>query len=146
VSPAVEFRPAQPSDWPPISELLTHAHLPLDGAREHLVGFTLAFRAGELIGTAALERYGCYGLLRSVAVRESERGQGLGVALVQAVLEHARREGLASLVLLTETASGFFPRFGFRPIARSDAPEPVKASVEFTTACADTATVMQLDL
>jgi len=34
----------------------------------------------------------------------------------------------------------------FRPIPRNAAPAPVKASVEFTTACPDSAIVMQLDL
>ena len=72
----VIFRCAQPPDWPALATLLAAANLPLDGAQDHLADFVLAVRDAELIGTAALERYGDYGLLRSVAVIASEHGRG----------------------------------------------------------------------
>lgn len=102
---------------------------------------------GRLAGCAALERYDGVALLRSVAVAEAERGHGLGQALVRQLLGQARQEGLSQIVLLTETAGDFFPRFGFRAINRSEAPGPVLASAEFQTNCCPlSATVMQLDL
>jgi len=143
----LQWRTAQPDDWPTIAGLLQNAGLPLDGAQAHLSGFTLAVRAGQLAGCAALERYGSTALLRSVAVAEAERGRGLGQALVRNLLEQARQEGLRQIVLLTETAGDFFPRFGFRAINRADVPAPLLASAEFQTNCCPlSATVMQLDL
>jgi len=35
----VEFRAAQPADWPQVADLRASAHLPLDGAPEHLPDF-----------------------------------------------------------------------------------------------------------
>jgi amino-acid N-acetyltransferase len=141
------LREALPEDWTNIAGLLQSAGLPLVGAERHLSGFVLAFRGDQLAGCAALERYGSTALLRSVAVAESERGQGLGKTLVQHLLAQARYEGIQNIVLLTETAGDFFPRFGFRVISRTDAPAPALASAEFQTNCCPvSAMVMQLDL
>ena len=142
----IVFRAARESDWHELRALLAGARLPLEGARENLGGFLLAHRDSALIGSACVERYGANGLLRSVAVAESERGKGLGIALIGQVLARAREQRLESLFILTETARGFFPRFGFREVARDDVPEAVKASVEFQSVCPISATVMRLDL
>jgi hypothetical protein len=48
--------------------------------------------------------------------------------------------------LLTETAADWFPRLGYVPMARQGISGPVLRSVEFTTACSETAVVMSRDL
>jgi len=146
MSTPITFRFARSTDWPAISNLLSAANLPLDGAQEHLADFALAVRDEELIGAAALERYGDYGLLRSVAISADERGRGLGAALTQQLIDRARGEGRRGIVLLTTTAADYFPRFGFRPIERADVPPPVQASIEFQSACPQSAVAMLLDL
>jgi len=140
------FRHATAQDWDRISTLLQSANLPLDGVREHLPHFVLALRGGEIVGCAGLERYAETGLLRSVAVREAERGAGLGQELTRRVLDAARESGLKQVVLLTETAREFFPKFGFAEISRADVPAEALASVEFQTACPESATVMKVRL
>ena len=140
------MRRATPHDWPNIAALLLKAHLPLAGAEEHLSDFFLAERDGILIGTAGLERYGNTALLRSVAVAPTERGQGLGQALVQQAIAEAAASGLCQVVLLTTTAADFFPRFGFRTIQRADVPLPAQDSIEFQEACPASATVMSFML
>jgi len=142
----VLFRPAQAQDWPAMSHLLQSAGLPLEGARDHLAHFELAERDGCLIGMAGLEMHAGVGLLRSVAVAEAERGQGVGQALVRHAIARSRLSGLKGLVLLTETAPDFFKRLGFRTISRAFAPEEVKTSAEFQGACPDSAILMRLDL
>lgn len=142
----ITIRPAQAGDWSHVAELLQHARLPLDGAQPHLSNFMLAYRGEQLVGCAGLERYGEAGLLRSVAVSDEARGQGLGRRLVEQVLARARAEGLRRVFLLTETAQDYFPRFGFQPITRAQVPELVKSSAEFTTACGETAMAMALTL
>lgn len=146
MSSTLTFRTARPTDWPAISKLLSAASLPLDGAQAHVADFVLAVRDEQLIGVAALESYGDYGLLRSVAVIADERGHGLGAALTQQLLNRARGAGLRSVVLFTETAQDFFPRFGFVRIERADVPLPVQASIEFQSACPQSAVTMRLDL
>ena len=143
---AVEFRDASSADWTHVAGLLAGAGLPVAGAADHLSHFVLAFSAGTLVACAGMEVYGEYGLLRSVAVAASERGKGLGAAVVGRVLDRARTEGVREAILLTETAPDYFPRFGFEPITRADVPEAVKVSVEFTGACCASAAVLRLRL
>ena len=97
------------------------------------------------MGCAALEVHGDAALLRSVAVAPDRRGEGLGQDLTRAALTLASARGLRRIYLLTETAEGFFPRFGFRRIARDEVPGPVRESVEFRKACPESAAVMVLE-
>jgi phosphinothricin acetyltransferase len=140
----VEFRRARPEDWPVLVRLLSGAGLPVDGAADHLGHFVLGWRQGELVASAGVECYGEAGLLRSVAA--VERGQGLGTEVVRRALDAAYDEGVRTFVLLTTTAAGFFPRFGFRVVARGDVPDTVASSVEFRSACPSSAIAMRLDV
>ena len=140
------MRRATRHDWPEIAALLAAADLPLAGVDEHLPDFFLAFRGDLLVGTSGLERYGDTALLRSVAVASTERGQGLGQALVRQALAHAASLGLRQVVLLTTTAAAFFPRFGFQPINRAEVPLAAQASVEFQEACPASAAALSLVL
>ena len=144
---ATKLRAASTEDLASIRALLSEAHLPLHGVDEGLLsGSTVAFAGGRLVGCAAIERHGPYGLLRSVAVRADLRGTGLGKLLVEERLARARASKLDKLYLLTETAGAFFTRLGFRSISREDAPEAVRASSEFRSICPSTATAMALSL
>lgn len=141
------FRNATLADLAQIENMLLEANLPLDGVKEQITNFLLAFnQKGNLIGTAALEPYGKAALLRSVAVDSSQRGAGLGQGLVSRLLVKARGDEFESVVLLTTTAENYYLRFGFKQINRQEVPAAVKASVEFKSVCPDTAIVMQLDL
>jgi amino-acid N-acetyltransferase len=140
------YRNSTPSDLPDIIALLKSAALILDGVEEIADRFLLTFQDEKLVGCAALESYDETALLRSVAVREAERGSGLGQEIIRRMLDQARDGGFENVVLLTSTAEGFFTRFGFRRITRDDAPDSVKSSVEFRVACPESATVMLLDL
>ena len=143
---AYEIGPAAEGDWPTIADLLTRSKLPLDGLPPHRGTTLVARERGRIIGCAALELHRDGALLRSVAVDPTFRGTGVGTGLTAAALELARRGRARRVYLLTETAGEFFPRFGFVPVARVDVPESVKQSVEFTTACPESATVMVLEL
>jgi nucleoside-diphosphate-sugar epimerase/N-acetylglutamate synthase-like GNAT family acetyltransferase len=138
--------PASGRDLTAFMALLEANKLPRAGVREHAATTLVARRNGRIVGGAAVEIYGTSGLLRSVAVDESRRGEGLGHQLTQAALDLARARGLTTVYLLTTTAAEFFPRFGFREIARDDVDPTVQRSVEFTTACPADAVAMRADL
>ncbi len=142
----IVIRPATPSDAPAVRALLTGAKLPLDGVPDDLRGFLVATHGAEVVGTIGLEPYGEAALLRSAGVRESERGTGIGEALVTSLLARAKSNGVHTLVLLTTTAERWFPRFGFVEIAREEAPPALYASAEFRGACPATAVVMRREL
>lgn len=139
-------RTASPADLPRIEALLTAVSLPVAGVAEHLEGVRVAEESGHLLGVAGLERHGQVALLRSVAVTPSVQGQGVAARLVGEVLDQARHLELEAVYLLTTTAEGYFPRFGFVTVPRSVAPAPLLASREFQDACPQTAILMHLPL
>jgi N-acetylglutamate synthase-like GNAT family acetyltransferase len=142
----LDIRRAASADWDELAELLAAAALPIAGAREHLDSFVIATRGGPIVGSAAVEQYDTAGLLRSVAVAESERGRGTGAQLVERCIADATSAKLSTLVLLTTTADRYFPRFGFETVERDAVPDGVRSSVEFREACPASAIVMRLAL
>ena len=134
----------QPDDTSAVLRLLTDNGLPTDGLLEHLETAVVARVGAHVVACAAMEIYPDGALLRSVAVDGGVRDRGVGQQIVRAALDLAREHGTTGVYLLTTTASGFFPRFGFRHIARADVPAGVQTSVEFTAACPSSATVMAL--
>lgn len=145
-SPQFAIEAARVEDWPGILALLARVQLPPDGLRDHLATALVARSGGAVVGSAALELYADGALLRSLAVEPRLQGRGLGRRLAQAALEKARALGATHVFLLTETAADFFPRFGFRPVERAQVPSGVRQSIEFTSACPDSALAMALRL
>jgi amino-acid N-acetyltransferase len=139
--PAIE--PARPDDASALEQVVAAQGLPLDGLLDHLATTLVARDRGRLVGSAALELYADGALLRSVAVLPEWQRRGLGQALTTAAIRLAAERRSPALYLLTTTAERFFPRFGFEPIARADVPAGVQASIEFTSACPSSATVMR---
>lgn len=88
-----------------------------------------------LVGVIAWERAGGDALVRSFAVEADVRGRGVGTALYRTLEAEARRVGVARLVLLTETAEGFFRRQGFISTPRESLSDEVRATAEFTGLC-----------
>ena len=68
---------------------------------------------GQPVGTGRLLADGHIGRM---AVLAGWRGQGVGAALLQALIDEAGRRGMAQLALSAQThALGFYARFGFLP-------------------------------
>jgi amino-acid N-acetyltransferase len=142
----VSIGPAQRDELPQVLELLEEGGLPPDGLEERLPTILVARLEGRIVGSAAVKLYGSAALLRSVAVRWDLRGTGLGRRLTESAVQISRALGAEEAYLLTETADHFFPRFGFKPIPRSEVPASVRRSVEFTSACPASARAMMLAL
>jgi len=139
--------PARASDLEPLLELLRAAHLPTEGFSDHLSSALVVRTPASIAGCVELEHYGRAALLRSLAVAPSHQGRGIGQRLTAAALESARQRRVASVYLLTMTAADFFARhFGFEPVDRGAVPAAVKESVEFLSACPDSAQAMFLEL
>lgn len=132
----VRIRDARGGELEAVSHLLQAAELPLDGVAEGFPHhYAVACIDERVVAAAGLEPYQAAGLLRSVVVHGSLRGQGVGRALLQALLGRARRLGLERVFLLTTNADAYFRALGFTPAARSEAPADMQVSVEFAGIC-----------
>src|SRR5215204_5568875 len=140
------IEPARPSDASAVIHLVVENGLPADGLSNRMATALVAREGGRIVGTAAVELYPDGALLRSVAVAAERQRHGLGQELTAAAIELARDRGAPAMYLLTTTAERFFPKFGFERITRADVPPGVQTSIEFTSACPSSATVMRKPL
>jgi amino-acid N-acetyltransferase len=62
--------------------------------------------------------------IKSLAVEESNQGQGVGTALVEKCVEEARELGIPTIFCLTYKPS-FFEKCGFAPVDKSKLPRKV---------------------
>jgi amino-acid N-acetyltransferase len=142
----VTYRRTETADWPEIEALLRGARLPVEDAVDHLKHFTVGIARTGLVAVGGFESHGNDALLRSFVVADSARGHGHGGDMLRHVLQDARAAGIGTVYLLTQTAESFFARHGFRPVERSDAPQAIRQTREFTGLCPASARLMAYSL
>jgi amino-acid N-acetyltransferase len=142
----MEVRNARAEDLESILELLKKNQLLLQGVEKHLQDFIVISEDRHLIGCAGLEIYGMVALLRSVAIREDRRRQGLGKSIIEEIFNMARKREIKELFLLTTTAPDFFNKMGFKRIERAKAHPMIQQTEEFSRLCPCSAIVMVREL
>jgi N-acetylglutamate synthase-like GNAT family acetyltransferase len=141
----MKIRSAEPEDIETVRGLLLDAELPTGGLEDQFgASYAVAEDAdGGVVGTAGVERYGRFGLLRSVAVARGARNRGVAALLVRDRMAWAGTEGLDSVYLLTTTAAEYFGRLGFEPVERDELPLEIRESPEFSGICPETSVAMR---
>jgi amino-acid N-acetyltransferase len=135
--------PALADDYEPIKALLMECDLPTqDLTLEHLRHFLILQNEGNLVGVVGLEVRAQFGLLRSLAVQEKLRGQGLGQQLVSHAENHAATNFIQMLYLLTTTADLFFASLRYTETNRQQVPAIIQSTSEFATICPSSAVCM----
>jgi N-acetylglutamate synthase-like GNAT family acetyltransferase len=142
----IQLQPIEEADFGALATVLAENNLlagDLDGTHKRFFAFTDA--SGWRIGVGGLELYGQDALLRSFLTVSCHRGQGLGEQMLEELLAHARRLGIRTVYLFTESAEGFFRHCGFGDADRASAPAAMKASAQFAIHC-NSATFMKRPL
>ena len=140
----ITIAPATAADLAPIKELLTASGLPTAGVDDHWKTFIVARDGDKVVACGGAEAYQFAALIRSVAVAESHRSQGVGRRIVRQLLDRLASRGLREFYLLTTTAEEYFRKRGFKPIDRDEVHPQLLASREFQDACPSTAVCMRL--
>ena len=141
-SPKVRVRAVLPSEHPPLivraasgADVETIATLLDESARAGLTlarsrseleliwgGFLIVERGGEALGCGALDVLTpALAEVRSVAVSSAAGGQGVGRAVVGALVDRAEALGIDTICLLTRVP-GFFARAGFFEVSHETLP------------------------
>lgn len=142
-----KLRRAKSTDWETISALLKESSLPVDDlAPDRLDSFLVAEDGDRLVGLIGLELLGTAGLLRSLVVAKEARRAGLGGKLVGSLEAAAQTAGVTEMWLLTIDAQQFFERHGYQEISRTQAPDAVRSTGEFSELCPDDASLMMKPL
>jgi amino-acid N-acetyltransferase len=146
MSQAPDIRRGSAADLHAVAALLESTGLPTADLRGAELQLWLVEAGDALVGVIALERFGSEALLRSLAVVPERRKLGVGRQLVVRLEEDAGADGVRRLVLLTETAQGFFRRLGYSVIDRSSVGEASSQSAQFRSLCPVSAICMSKTL
>ncbi|MHA1950438.1 MAG: arsenic resistance N-acetyltransferase ArsN2 [Candidatus Thorarchaeota archaeon] len=145
----LKIEAAKKEDYDAVEVLLRKTDLPPDEIELHMENF-LVIRHPEvdrkpelLVGSVGLELYEDSALLRSLAVHPDFQGTGLGSRLVDSIIKVAKGKGITRLFLLTDTAESFFEKRGFMVVTRDQVPDDMKQSIEFTTLCTTSPSMMK---
>lgn len=126
--------------------LLEKNDLPAQDVRSTPDSFYIGYSNGNPIGVGGLEIYESAGLVRSLVVEQTARGNGFGTAIYERLEAKARASGVVTLYLLTTTVPEFFASQGYTEIERSEAPTAIQQTTEFTDLCPTTAICMKKSL
>ena len=83
---------------------------------------------GSLAGIIGSREFKTECLLHFVAVREDERGEGIGTGLVSRVLAYASGRCSSVWVFALPGSEGYFERFGFEPAMTDRVPARIRDS------------------
>ncbi len=97
----------------------------LSSIYEHIRDFWVWEEDGEILGCCALQIvWDDLAEIRSFAVKEGRKGEGIGKALIDACLQEARELGVGKIFSLTYVKD-YFERFGFSVVDKSELPHKV---------------------
>jgi amino-acid N-acetyltransferase len=92
---------------------------------ENVRDYLVAEDDGDVVGCCALHvTWSDLAEVKSLAVREYQRGLGLGSKLVTACLDEAKAIGVPRLFVLTYIPD-YFARFGFHQVEKAELPQKV---------------------
>jgi enamine deaminase RidA (YjgF/YER057c/UK114 family)/N-acetylglutamate synthase-like GNAT family acetyltransferase len=135
----VAIDPETEEDGDAVRVLLERAGLPVRIDADQPVAMRVARVDGRVVACGGFERAGREILVRSIAVEEGRRGQGLGALITRAILAEARASGVEAAWLFTVSSASFFEKLGFARADRAGAAEVVQRSRQAAVhgACAD---------
>ena len=143
----MQITPASIHNETAIKQLLQSCELPFEDINPaHMEHFFIVQNGAQINAIIGLEVCGEFGLLRSLAVTLSLRGNGLGYRLVEHIEAYARSQQISALYLLTTSADQFFGKLDYQVISRSSAPALLQATAEFQSICPDSAICMRKQL
>ncbi|MBU0595301.1 GNAT family N-acetyltransferase [Candidatus Bipolaricaulota bacterium] len=140
----IAFDSACPSDEAAIRELLRASDLPTDDLPPGFFDrFAVARFEGRVVGVAGFEMEEAIAMARSLAVSPAFRKEGIASSLLTAIEERAASRGGSVIYGLTLTAEVFLTTRGYERIERSDAPDEIARTFEFTELCPESAVLMR---
>jgi len=139
----VHLAPAGPHDRQKIKTLLTSCDLPSEDIEPHLSNFVVAKIDDRLVGVIGFEKLEEACLLRSFAVDHDYRSKGIGNELLQQIMSLAQERDIKEAYLLTTTIAESCAKAGFETIDRTNIPEIIQKTEEFSRLCPKTAVCMR---
>ncbi|MCQ6256958.1 arsenic resistance N-acetyltransferase ArsN2 [Pseudomonas sp. Q11] len=130
----------------PLRRALILARLPVDDLNQPGRRFFGFSQQDAQAAFGGVEGEGADRLLRSLVVLDGLRGRGIGAAMLVALEDFAKSEGVERLHLLTDSAAAFFVAQGYQASDRSLAPMSISETAQFKSLCPASATYLSKGL
>lgn len=134
--------PASQNSFSAAIELLKKNKLPTEDINPGTQLFVVE-EDDTVVATVAVEYDYNDALLRSLCVSQDKRNSGIGKELVVFIEHYVRQQGVQNIFLLTSTAVAFFTKRGYTTIDRSNVPEFIRNTKEYSFICATSSTLMK---
>ena len=134
--------PASQNNFSAAIELLKKNGLPTEDISSGTQLFVVK-EDNKVIGTIAVEYDFNDALLRSLSVSAEKRNAGIGALLVSFIEDYVQKQGIQNIFLLTTSAADFFLKRGYKIIDRSNVPEFIGNTTEYSVICASSSTLMK---
>ena len=138
----ISIQKADKKDLDEICQLLVEANLPAIDLNPLLEHFFVAIENNRIISVIGMDKYEDDGLLRSAVVQMGYRNTGIATALVNQLFDYAKKQGVKSLYLITNTAETYFEKKGFMKISKDAVPASILQSKEFNGLCPASSIIM----
>jgi len=125
------YRTATLADLQAITSVLQAAELPAREIEPFIDTFLVAEKDGMVVACGGIEMHADTAVIRSVAVNESVRGQGIGRRLSLQLILQALGRGANDLYLFTADAWAFWQKLGFANIGLEDWRLPARQSWQY---------------
>lgn len=143
---SIQIKYFSENDLTAIKKILQDSNLPVVDIVFGKQDFLVAWVDSEIVGSIALERYEKNAILRSFAVKEAFRNQKIGELLYKNVISYCKENGIEQLYLLTTTPDQYFKKLGWEVIDRTEVPEEISLSTEFSSVCPSISICMNLKI
>lgn len=137
--------PASQNSFSAAIDLLKKNNLPTEDINAGTQLFVVE-ENDRVLATVAVEYDYHDALLRSLSVSQEKRNSGIGKQLVDFIEDYVKKQGVETVFLLTTTAADFFLKRGYTIIDRSNIPEFIKNTKEYSVICASSSTLMKKQL
>lgn len=137
--------PASQNSFTAAIDLLKKNNLPTEDITSGTQLFVVE-EGDEVVATVAVEYDYNDALLRSLSVSEEKRKSGIGAELVSFIEDYVQKQGVQNIFLLTTTAADFFSKRGYKIIDRSNVPDFIKNTKEYSVICALSSALMKKKL
>ncbi|HWO33096.1 MAG TPA: GNAT family N-acetyltransferase [Candidatus Acidoferrum sp.] len=129
--PKVLISKAAPKQADNLRTFLLRANIGADAVPAVREFWTATFQK-RIVGCAAIQRVGLYGIIHSIAVEKACRRQGIGTKLLKHCLREARTDRLQLVALTTMFWNiAFFKRAGFETTSRKRLPLELQGHPDF---------------
>lgn len=98
------------------------------------------------VGYFGFEQFGEHALFRSMLVQPDARKRGYGTLIWNEAKKILNEAGVKEIYLLTDTATSFFEKQGFKVTDRHKVPESIAKTREFVDFCPDTSICMKFTI